>query len=143
VKATTSPEPVAPVKPQENPTAPTSGRLARPLEYAAALAVARAATKKRRTQPMTVTATIARPVMSRQEAAAYLGIALVTFHRLAQGGTIPHVIRGNRRAYLLTDLDAYLRGEAPRSDALRGWDKDPDRVAQGEAMNEARTRGKG
>ena len=45
---------------------------------------------------------------SRTEAAAFLGISPRTFDRIQQTNAIPYVMVGERRRYLLSDLQNYL-----------------------------------
>ena len=47
-------------------------------------------------------------ILSRKEAASYLGISVRTFDRMQIEAAIPFVIVGRRRKYLRRDLEAYL-----------------------------------
>ena len=47
-------------------------------------------------------------ILSRQEAAAYLGISVRTFDRIQKEAAIPWVLVGRRRKFLVRDLEAYL-----------------------------------
>ena len=48
-------------------------------------------------------------ILSRKEAALYLGISVRTFDRIQEGRVIPFVLVGKRRRYLLSDLDSYIK----------------------------------
>jgi len=50
-------------------------------------------------------------LLSRKEAADYLGISPRTYDRLQEGRVIPFVIVGKRRRYLLRDLEIYLMSQ--------------------------------
>lgn len=47
-------------------------------------------------------------ILSRREASSYLGVSDRTFDRIQKEDTIPFVMVGKRRKYLLRDLDAFL-----------------------------------
>ncbi len=47
-------------------------------------------------------------ILSRKEAASYLGISVRTLDRVQEGRVIPFVLVGKRRRYLLSDLDSYI-----------------------------------
>ena len=47
-------------------------------------------------------------IISRMEAAKFLGVSPRTFDRIQKEKAIPWVLVGRRRKYLLRDLDAYL-----------------------------------
>ncbi len=48
-------------------------------------------------------------ILSRKEAASYLGTSVRTFDRMQEGRVIPFVLVGKRRRYLLSDLDSYIK----------------------------------
>ena len=48
-------------------------------------------------------------LLSRKEAADYLGISPRTFDRIQEGRVIPFVLVGERRRYLLSDLGSYIK----------------------------------
>ena len=47
-------------------------------------------------------------ILSRLEAARFLGVSPRTFDRIQKEKAIPWVLVGRRRKYLLRDIDAYL-----------------------------------
>jgi excisionase family DNA binding protein len=105
--------------PQGEPVKPTGKKRGRkPARLVNALAVAEALTNmhnagepapnKGRVKMETVS--LAPPVMTRTEAAAYLGVSIPTLWRLAKEGKIAHVMIGERARYQREDLDAYITG---------------------------------
>ena len=48
-------------------------------------------------------------LVSRRDAAAFLGISARTFDRLQKDNAIPYVLIRKRRRYLVSDLDSYVR----------------------------------
>lgn len=50
-------------------------------------------------------------ILSRREAATYLGISARTFDRLQKDAAIPFVIVGKRKKHLLRDLEIYLMSQ--------------------------------
>lgn len=50
-------------------------------------------------------------ILSRREAAAYLGVSDRTFDRIKKEKAIPWVLIGRRRKYLLRDIEAYLMSQ--------------------------------
>ncbi len=47
-------------------------------------------------------------ILSRRQAADYLGVALRTFDRLRAAAALPYVVIGRRRKFLKRDLDTYV-----------------------------------
>jgi excisionase family DNA binding protein len=50
-------------------------------------------------------------ILSRQQAAAFLGVSDRTFDRMQREEAIPYVTVGKRKKYLLRDLEAYLQSQ--------------------------------
>lgn len=50
-------------------------------------------------------------ILSRRQAAAYLGVSVRTLDRIQKEKVIPWVRVGRRRKYLLRDLEAYLMSQ--------------------------------
>ncbi len=47
-------------------------------------------------------------ILSRRQAAAWLGVSVRTFDRMQKDAAIPFVMVGKRRKYLLRDLETFL-----------------------------------
>lgn len=63
-----------------------------------------------------------RAVMTREEAADYLGVSVPTLWRMVRAGEVPHVMVGKRARYRREDLDAYLDGNVRTT-----WEPTPGR----------------
>jgi excisionase family DNA binding protein len=59
------------------------------------------------------------PFLTPEEAAQYLRLHPDTMYRLLQRGDLPALKVGRQWRVRRSDLDAYLRGEAPGADAKR------------------------
>ena len=57
------------------------------------------------------TATQPAALLSRRQAAAWLGVSDRTFDRIQKEAAIPFVMVGKRKKYLLRDLETYLQSQ--------------------------------
>lgn len=55
-------------------------------------------------------------LLSRKQAAKYLGISTRTFDRLQKERLVPYVRIGRRKKYLVSDLDALIAGSRMMDD---------------------------
>ena len=56
-------------------------------------------------------------LLSRKQAAEYLGISVVTFDKIVRRGELPKVLIGRRPKYLPEDLEAYIYRGRPKKAA--------------------------
>ncbi len=50
-------------------------------------------------------------ILSRRQAAAWLGVSVRTFDRMQKDAAIPYVTVGKRKKFLLRDLETYLQSQ--------------------------------
>jgi len=50
-------------------------------------------------------------ILTRRNAAEYLGVSVRTFDRMQQDAVIPYVTVGRRKKYLLRDLETFLQSQ--------------------------------